>query len=168
MKTPQHIVVTSGNQRTFQQSSSGLIFFQKIVSLFAARSCYREWLSMLWPISHRLLERSAITLCVKLIIVILFAWSAQNHSLNAQDNQDNLTGTLTGRAVCDHSTAINAMACYGAKGDLQENGRCSMTSGSNTLTCSQSPFVVGDVGKSIYVQSAGNSGASLASTITSY
>jgi len=165
MKTPQHIVVTSGNQRTFQQSSSGLIFFQKIVSLFAARSCYREWLSMLWPISHHLLERSAITLCVKLIIVILFAWSAQNHPLNAQDN---LTGTLTERAVCDHSTAINAKACYGAKGDLQENGRCSMTLGSNTLTCSQSPFVVGDVGKSIYVQSAGNSGASLASTITSY
>jgi len=69
---------------------------------------------------------------------------------------------------CGQSEATNAKTCFQAKGDLRSADRCSMTSGSGALRCSGGSFVAGDVGKSVYVQSAGSSGRSLAFTIRSY
>ena len=74
-----------------------------------------------------------------------------------------------GAQTCDPNSAVNAKSCYGAKGNVQTtNGGCSMTAGSPALTCTSAPFVSADVGKTIYVQGAGTSGASLSSTISSY
>jgi hypothetical protein len=75
--------------------------------------------------------------------------------------------TNANAADCNQMEAINAKACYGAKGDLQEAGGCSIAAGSKTLTCSTNAFAAGDVGKSVYVQSAGGPGKSLVATITS-
>src|ERR1700759_1864384 len=69
---------------------------------------------------------------------------------------------------CGQSEATNVKTCFQAKGDLRSADRCSMTSGSGALRCSGGSFVAGDVGKSVYVQSAGSSGRSLAFTIRSY
>lgn len=94
---------------------------------------------------------------LRIVAVILLASMSAGRSLNAQSG-----------SVCGQFEATNAKTCFGAKGDLRSADRCSMTSGSGALRCSGEPFVAGDVGKSVYVQSAGNSGGSLASTIRSY
>jgi hypothetical protein len=67
--------------------------------------------------------------------------------------------------TCDPNAAVNAKACFGAKGNLRTTAGCSIASGSKTLTCPGTSFAGTDVGKDIYVQGAGRSGASLASTI---
>lgn len=70
--------------------------------------------------------------------------------------------------TCDSKSVVNVKLCFGAKGDAQMVSGCSITAGSPTLTCTSTPFAISDVGKTIYVQGAGASGASLASTILSY
>ena len=93
----------------------------------------------------------------RLAAVVLFASMTKVLSLQAQ--------TASG---CGQSEATNVKTCFQAKGDLRSADRCSTTSGSGALRCSGGPFVAGDVGKSVYVQSAENSGKSLAFTIRSY
>ncbi|HEX7159550.1 MAG TPA: hypothetical protein VF214_11085 [Edaphobacter sp.] len=107
---------------------------------------------MRWPLLHHAL-REMRDIRINLNFLALFAI---------------LTGTFASGAVCDQSAAINAKACYGAKGDLREMNGCSMKEGSKAVTCSANPFAAGDVGKSLYVQSAGGAGRSLISTITSF
>jgi Pectate lyase superfamily protein len=94
---------------------------------------------------------------LKRAAVILLASMIQVPLLHAQSGSG-----------CGQSEATNVKTCFQAKGDLRSADRCSMTSGSGSLRCSGGPFAEGDVGKSVYVQSAGNSGRSLASTIVSY
>jgi hypothetical protein len=72
---------------------------------------------------------------------------------------------LSSAQTCDHDAAVNARSCFGAKGDVQRPRHCSMSAGAPRLTCSDASFVSADVGKTVYVQEAGNSGASLSSTI---
>ncbi len=93
---------------------------------------------------------------LRIAAVILLA-STKVLSLHAQ-----------GGSGCGQSEATNAKTCFQAKGDLRSADRCSMTSGSGALRCSGGSFVAGDVGKSVYVQSAGSSGRSQAFTIRSY
>jgi hypothetical protein len=93
----------------------------------------------------------------KIIAAILLAGMALGQCMNAQSD----TG-------CGQFEATNAKACFGAKGDLRSADRCSMTLGSGSLRCLGGPFVAGDVGKAVYVQSAGSSGGSLASSISAF
>jgi len=71
--------------------------------------------------------------------------------------------------TCDPNSAVNVKSCFGAKGDLQRGGGCSITLGTSTLTCTTGDsFASTDVGKTIYVQGSGVSGASLSSTISAF
>jgi Pectate lyase superfamily protein len=79
-----------------------------------------------------------------------------------------LGSNISAPGLCSGSDAINAKACYGATGNLQQRSGCSISSGSTSLTCSGSSFTAGDVGKPIYVQGAGPSGGSLSDTIAGY
>lgn len=56
---------------------------------------------------------------------------------------------------------------YGVKADvITQSATVSITSGTKNLTATGAGFVVGDIGKTIFVQSAGTAGAYLQSTIT--
>jgi hypothetical protein len=77
-------------------------------------------------------------------------------------------GTVCYAQTCDPNSAVNVKSCFGAKGNAKSVGGCSITAGSATLSCTTAPFATTDVGKTIYVQGAGASGASLSSTISSY
>lgn len=80
-----------------------------------------------------------------------------------------LAGTVCQAQTCDPNLPVNVKSCFGAKGNVRMAiGRCSITAGSSALTCTSAPFASIDVGKTIYVQGAGTSGASLSSTISSY
>jgi hypothetical protein len=68
-------------------------------------------------------------------------------------------------STCSSVEAANVKTCFFAKADLQSRGACSISSGSNSLTCSGAAFTTDDVGKSLYLQEAGASGNSLAATI---
>jgi len=72
-------------------------------------------------------------------------------------------------SMCSDTEAINAKACYGAKGNLHI-ATCSISVGSTKLTCSQPQFTVDAVGMSVYVAEAGdaNSSSSLQATIRAY
>lgn len=81
-----------------------------------------------------------------------------------------ISGTLTTNGYCINSKGpYDARVCGNAKGDTAFP-QCSINAGFAILTCSTgpTPFTVADVGKEMYVQGAGVSGATLQTSIAGF
>ena len=88
--------------------------------------------------------------------------SAQAPSLN--DYQDRLT-TTAGKITRNGEVNV---ADYGAVADCQFITDATIGAGSRNLSSASNPFVAGDVGKSIAVADAGDSGTNLVTTIAAF
>jgi hypothetical protein len=69
---------------------------------------------------------------------------------------------------CLGTDARNVRGCFGAKGDMNTGGPCSMSASGVTLVCGGGGFVSADVGKDLYIQGAGAAGASLVTKVAAF
>jgi hypothetical protein len=109
--------------------------------------------------------RTAIIISCLLLANCLYA-EAQNSAAATVQPITTLASPLTPNSACRTTEATNVKGCFSAKGDLQSGGGCSISAGSNVLTCNYATFTTEDIGKSLYLQGAGISGNSLAATIS--